>query len=189
MASNEHQHETLQEVWRSWAFHSTQYPMKSAEIFKLSNTYWQGCGVWGKISDTNLSKISDSIFPKFSTLNPIPALSKFPSPIPDSDSLTWKEWNLDVKINGKHGARQEICFNKSFKWNCTFSTGIINSRVWCTKWSNCTSRVEVGQKNRIPTLSVVSVATSPLALRWMCDSPQTGCAQRTTPHTSGANQQ
>jgi len=25
------------------------------------------------------------------------------------------------------------------------------------------------------------VATSPLALRWMCDSPWTGCARRTTP--------
>ena len=25
------------------------------------------------------------------------------------------------------------------------------------------------------------VATSPLALRWLCDSPRTGCARRTTP--------
>jgi len=27
-----------------------------------------------------------------------------------------------------------------------------------------------------------TVATSPLALRWMCDSPRTGCERRTTPH-------
>ena len=30
--------------------------------------------------------------------------------------------------------------------------------------------------------SVGSVATSPVVLRWMCDSPRTGCAWRTTPY-------
>jgi len=34
-----------------------------------------------------------------------------------------------------------------------------------------------------------SVATSPVALRWMCDSPRTGCARRTTIYICGANKQ
>ena len=34
-----------------------------------------------------------------------------------------------------------------------------------------------------------SVATSPLALQWMCGSPQTEWARRTTPHICGANKQ
>jgi len=37
------------------------------------------------------------------------------SGVPDSDSLTSREWNLSVKINGNRGAQQEICFNKTFK--------------------------------------------------------------------------
>jgi len=51
---------------------------------------------------------------------------------------------LDVKINGNRGAQQEICFNKSFKRNCTISTGIANLGVWCKKFG-------VGQKNLTPT--------------------------------------
>jgi len=46
----------------------------------------QGCGVERKISDFDLSKISDSDFPKF--LTPTPAFQKFPTPTPHSDSLT-----------------------------------------------------------------------------------------------------
>jgi len=38
---------------------------------------------------------------------------------------------LAVKINGNLGAQQEICFNISFKINCTISTRIPNSAVWC----------------------------------------------------------
>jgi len=37
--------------------------------------------------------------------------------------------------------------------------------------------------------SKTTVATSPVALRWMCDSPQTGRAWRTTIHICGANKQ
>jgi len=32
-----------------------------------------------------------------------------------------------------------LCFNKSFKRNCTISTGIPNLGVWCKKWFNGTS--------------------------------------------------
>ena len=39
-----------------------------------------------------------------------------------SDSLTLREWNLAVKSNGNRGTQQEICFNTSFKSNCTIST-------------------------------------------------------------------
>ena len=35
----------------------------------------------------------------------------------------------------------------------------------------------------------VVVATSPVALRWMCDSPWTGCVRRTTICIQGANKQ
>jgi len=51
------------------------------------------CGVGGKISDSGLSKISDSWL----------------------WLLNMKEWNLAVKINGNRGAQQEICFNRSLK--------------------------------------------------------------------------
>jgi len=34
---------------------------------------------------------------------------------------------------------------------------------------------------RSASSNIRTVATSPLALRWMCDSPRTGCAWRTTP--------
>jgi len=33
---------------------------------------------------------------------------------------------LAVKINGNGGPQQDICFNKSFKRNCTTSTRIPN---------------------------------------------------------------
>jgi len=33
------------------------------------------------------------------------------------------------------------------------------------------------------------VATSPVVLRWLCDSPWTGCARRTKIHACGANKQ
>jgi len=50
-------------------------------------------------------------------------------------------------MNGNRGAQQEIRFNKSFKKNCTISTGILNLGVSCKKWSNCTSGVR--QKIRL----------------------------------------
>ena len=52
------------------------------------------------------------------------------------------------EINGNRGAQQEICFNKSFKRNCTISTGIPNFGVWFKKWSNWTPGI--GQKNPTP---------------------------------------
>ena len=60
----------------------------------------RGCRVWGKISD--LSKIADSDFLKFLT----PTFPKFPTLTPNS--LTWTQWNVAVKINGNHGAQEEI---------------------------------------------------------------------------------
>ena len=72
----------------------------------------QGCGVGGKISDSDsnsdLSKISDS------------------------DSWTQKEWNLTVKNHWKSWCiARNLCFNKSFKRSCTISTGILNLGVHC----------------------------------------------------------
>ena len=80
-------------------------------------TFDQGC-TEREISDSNLSEISDSWL----------WLSKFLTP--DSDSLTLREWNWAVKIKSWCTARN-VCFNKSFKSNCTISTGIPTLGVWC----------------------------------------------------------
>jgi len=53
-------------------------------FFSVALCFWQGCGVGGKISDSDLSKISDS------------------------DYLLLRERNLAVKINGNRVAQQEI---------------------------------------------------------------------------------
>jgi len=36
------------------------------------------------------------------------------------------------------------------------------------------------RKTAIETRAMYTVVTSRLVLRWMCDSPRTGCARRTT---------
>ena len=59
------------------------------------------------------------------------------------------EWNFALEINGNRGEENEICFNKGFKRNCTISTGIPNSGVWCRKWSNWTSAVGFRKKIRL----------------------------------------
>jgi len=46
-------------------------------------------------------------------------------------SNQWKSW-YTARI---------LCFNKSFKRNCTISTGIPDFGVWCKKWSNWKSGV------------------------------------------------
>jgi len=69
----------------------------------------------------------------------------------------WKSWR----------AARNICFSKSFKRNCTISTGIPSLRVWCEKWSNWTYGVGVEQKNPTPTRSVVRNPNPPENL----DSP------------------
>jgi len=91
----------------------------------------QGCTAGGKMSDSDLSKISDCdsstwILP----VNNFVAIS-----------TQWKSW-YTARI---------LCFNKRFKWNCTISTRIPNLGVWYYG----TSRVGVGQKNPTPTPSVV----------------------------------
>jgi len=106
--------------------------------------------------------------PKFPTLTP--AFLKFPTP--DSNSLTSKGneiWLL--KSMEMWFTARNLCFSKSFKRNCTISTGIPNSRVWFKKWSNWTSRV--GQKNPTLTPSVVRNPTPPKNLRLvMTPTPQ-----------------
>jgi len=47
----------------------------------------------------------------------------------------------------------------------------------------------------VPAIRVVTCliyyidAISPVALRWLCDSPRTGCARRTTIYVRGASKQ
>ena len=66
----------------------------------------QGSAVGGKISNSDLSKNSDSDFLKFPT--PDSDLSK----IYNSDS-TQREWNLAVKINGNRGAQRRWSRSRS----------------------------------------------------------------------------
>jgi len=55
------------------------------------------------------------------------------------------------------------------------SAWVITRLNWChaAKWSFIPPKYNLGS-------TVLTVATSPLALRWMCDSPRTECARRTT---------
>jgi len=103
----------------------------------------QGCGVGSKISDSesNLSEISDSGLSEISNTRIRPVNIK------GMEFGCWNQWK------SWYTARN-LCFNKSFKRNCTISTGC-NLWVWCKKWSNWTSGVGVGQKIRLslPVLS------------------------------------
>ena len=47
-------------------------------------------------------------------------------------------------------------------------------------WDAEFSRFCLAIINIPPTKQISAVATSPLALRWVCDSPRTGCARTTT---------
>jgi len=72
------------------------------------------------------------------------AFRRFFPKIPESEQTPksenqWKSWYTTRNLF------QQVS-------NCTISTGIPNLGVWCKKWSNWTSRVEVGKKNptRLP---------------------------------------
>jgi len=105
-----------------------------------------GCGVGGKIfdsdSNSDLSKISDSDS-RLRFLN-----------IKGMKFVRLTQWK-------SCWTARNPCFKKSFKRNCTISTGIPNLRVWFKKWSNWTSGIEVGEKNATPTPSVVRNPTPP----------------------------
>ena len=91
------------------------------------NSYHQGCGVGGKVSESDLSKISDF------------------------DSLTsWKR-NLTVKISGNRGAQQVISVSTKVSKELYHFNRILNLGVWCKKRSNWTSAVGVWQKNPTPS--------------------------------------
>ena len=101
-------------------------------------TCQQGCGAGGKMSDSDLSKISDS----------------------DSRllTITWTKFGCQQFCSNKkslelvvHSKNYSMCFNKSLKRNCTISTGISNFEVWYKKWFSWTSAVGVGQNNPTPT--------------------------------------
>ena len=114
----------------------------------------QGCGVGGKISDSNsdfdLFKISDSNS-GFSTF-PTPTFPKFLNPTPQhTGKEIWLLKSMEIVVHSK-----EALFLQKFQKNCVISPGIPVSGVSCKKSSNWTSGV--GQK--IPT-STPSVARNP----------------------------
>jgi len=41
----------------------------------------------------------------------------------------------------------------------------------------------------VPVIVYHLVATSPVVLHWLCDSPRTGCTRRTKIYVCGANKQ
>jgi len=96
----------------------------------------QGCGVGGKMSDSNydLSKISDTDCDScINTVNEV-----------------WLSTILQqLAINGIRGTQQEFSVSVSFKRYCTISTGIPNLGVSCKKLFSWTSGVRVGQKIRL----------------------------------------
>ena len=56
-----------------------------------------------------------------------------------------------------------------------------NDNTWGAERSFSTLRGVPPHHNRRRAFERSILATSPLALRWMCDSPWTGCVRRTTP--------
>ena len=87
---------------------------------------------------------------------------------------------------------------------CAFTNATVNARNWkyVKRYSNHTlinAAVEMNplQCNLLhwpwqllySVLMCGTVATSPAALRWLCDSPRTGCARRTKISMRGANKQ
>jgi len=57
-------------------------------------------------------------------------LSKIPAPYIYIVNEVWLSKILQqLAINGNRGTQQEFCFSKSFKRNCTISTGIPNLGV------------------------------------------------------------
>jgi len=74
---------------------------REAEYATLS-CFDQGCGVGGKTSDS----------PPFQNFRPRLL------------NISWREWNLAVKINGSLGTQQEISDSTKVSKNCTISTGI-----------------------------------------------------------------
>ena len=83
----------------------------------------------------------------------------------------------DKTMDGKIALYRVCCFPK-----------------YTQSWSiNLLSQVLGGRSPQSPHTSAPDwttwayVVTSRLALRWMCDSPRTGCARRITPYIWGAN--
>jgi len=124
----------LNPIWvvpKTWKTVLAACPASSLVINECNgrfHTLYQGCGVGGKISDSDLYKISDSSLQNFRLW-----------PCQNIRLLDTRKWNLAVKMKGNRGAQQEICFNKSFRRNCTVSTRIPYLRVWFKKLSNWTS--------------------------------------------------
>ena len=130
---------------------------RALNVTKLVNLQ-QGCGVEGKISNSDLSKISDfdftlRPFQNFDSVSGLRLLN-----INGMKFGCWNQWKSWCTA-------KNLCFNKSFKRNCTILTGIPNLRVWCKKWSNWTFGVAVGQQNPTSTSSVVRNPTPPINLR------------------------
>jgi len=79
------------------------------------------------------------------------------------------------------------CIISSLKWGSKMSTLLINGNVSVNAYAcviyvyNVTFALYCAINNHFCVIRVSFVATSQLACRWMCQSPQTGCAWRPTP--------
>ena len=97
--------------WFVWCF-----MLHNKSLVFLKMPIVQGCGVGGKISDSNLSKISTPTFQHF-RLRPL-------------QNFRLRLLNVKgMKFGCQHQwksccAAKNLCFNENFKINCTISTGI-----------------------------------------------------------------
>jgi len=76
------------------------------------------------------------------------------------------------------------CFtivNGNSEWQCTWKYKKQLLSVEFNK--NINTAIHRCFHNLLEDIVIPTVATSPLALRWMCGSPRTECAPRTTPYT------
>jgi len=116
-----------------WKFH---YHILHLSVMRhmsaVNHTCNQGCTIKGKISDSDLSKIPNSNIAKISDSD-LSTISDSNSQLLNINRMKFYNF-VATSIIGNHGALQKICFNKSFKRNCTISTGIPNLGVWCKKW-------------------------------------------------------
>jgi len=122
---------------------------------------------WSRVAKLDVKyPTPDSNIPKFSTpsfqnfrLRPFQNFRlRLPTPTPQHEGN-----EIWLKINGNRVPARTLWFNKSFKRNCTISTGIPNCGVRCKKWSNWAPGVgrKIRLRFRLPVLLGIRLRLHP----------------------------
>ena len=85
----------------------------------------------------------------------------------NSEVVTKLKWALGMPFKTANGIQRLV--------NCVWELQKIKRRVANKVCMTC----QEGSFWRTVSLLLTVVATSPVVLRWLCDSPRTGCARRT----------